>query len=322
MRAGDVKEEREERRPKDDKGQSKHAASDQTLIVGPAISTSAGEIYEWVPCAENLPNYPTIAFFGKRRTGKSTSGMNIMFHAMRDIPFGIVMSNTAYAGYFEKFVPKRFIVQGLRQDVLTWLVKRQKRLIRKYGIEDKKKVGAFIILDDVIADQKAMRWNVNLNSFFVEGRHLGITVLIMSQYVKGVGPMIRGNCDYIVLQPIYNQTQRQTLWEMEAAFLEKKQWYALMDEVIKRENLPGNTAQQPKKKVRVMLLACFEDTASPQEKIFWWVPKCTDELGKFKLCHPKYWEQSELEGIHDEPDSRPDRIGITDAAMAMRHLFS
>lgn len=33
----------------------------------------------------------------------------------------------------------------------------------------------------------------------------------------GIGPMIRGNCDYIFLQPIYNATQRQTLWDLEAA---------------------------------------------------------------------------------------------------------
>ncbi len=131
---------------KDQDGNANH--SEQTLILGGTIPTCCGPIYEWKPVPENLPNYPTIAFFGKRRTGKSTSGLNIMFHAMQDIPFGIVMSNTAYAGYFDDFIPKRFIVQGLRQDVLTWLTKRQKRLIRKYGIDAKEKVGAFIILDD------------------------------------------------------------------------------------------------------------------------------------------------------------------------------
>ncbi len=143
----------------------------------------------------------------------------------------------------------------------------------------------------------------------------------MSQYVKGVGPMIRGNCDYLCLQPIYNVTQRQTLWEMEAAFVEKKVWYQLMDEVITRTNLPGNTAQEPKKEVRVMIVACFEDTATVDEKIFWWKPVCTDDLGPFKLCHPKYWEHEALETFKDDPDSRPDRIGITDTLLAMKHLL-
>lgn len=54
---------------------------------------------------------------------------------MRDIPFGIVMSNTTYAGYWDKILPERHIVQGLRQDVLDWLVQRQKKAISKYGIK-------------------------------------------------------------------------------------------------------------------------------------------------------------------------------------------
>ncbi len=28
--------------------------------------------------------------------------------------------------------------------------------------------------------------------------------------------MVRGNCDYLFLQPIYNKTQRDTLWDLEA----------------------------------------------------------------------------------------------------------
>lgn len=72
-------------------------------------------------------------------------------------------------------MPKKFIVQGLRQDVLEWLVTRQRTLISKFGgvngMSDKQKemVRAFIILDDVIADQKTIRWNADLSRFFVEG---------------------------------------------------------------------------------------------------------------------------------------------------------
>ena len=96
------------------------------------------------------------------------------------------MTGTAYAGYWDQFVPKQFIVQGFREDVLTWLINRQKRLIEKFDIDDPR-VAAFIILDDVIGDQKQMRWTASLNDFFVQGRHLALQVHICSQYVKGVG---------------------------------------------------------------------------------------------------------------------------------------
>jgi len=70
-----------------------------SIRTGPQVlNTVAGPIREWLPCAENLPNHATMAFFGKRRTGKSTSITNVAFHCCKDIPFGLVMSDTAYAG--------------------------------------------------------------------------------------------------------------------------------------------------------------------------------------------------------------------------------
>lgn len=162
------------------------AVEAQTFTSQGCLKTVVGDIEEFQPIPEEIPMHPTIAAWGKRRTGKSTTFMNYAFHLMQDIPFGIVMSNTAFAGYWTQFVPRQFIFQGLREDILLKLVARQKALINEdeQALNDPKNA-AFIILDDVIADQKAIRWGVDLNSFFVEGRHLGITVLIASQYMKG-----------------------------------------------------------------------------------------------------------------------------------------
>lgn len=67
-------------------------------VPGGEIPTIVGPISQWAPVIENLPNNPTCVFFGKRRTGKSTTITNLAYHTMRDIPFGLVMSNTTYAG--------------------------------------------------------------------------------------------------------------------------------------------------------------------------------------------------------------------------------
>lgn len=153
-------------------GKQTYAHSDRrnsSIEVGPkTIATVAGPINEWACKPENLPNHPTMAFFGKRRTGKSTTITNIAYHCCQNIPFGIVMSDTAYAGYWEKILPKRHIVQGLRQDVLDWLIQRQSAAVAKYGVKDPR-IAAFVILDDVIADQKTIRWSADLARFFVQG---------------------------------------------------------------------------------------------------------------------------------------------------------
>lgn len=66
----------------------KHASMRTT---GKTINTIVGPISEWDCCPENLPNHPTMAFFGKRRTGKSTTITNIAYRCCKDIPFGLVV---------------------------------------------------------------------------------------------------------------------------------------------------------------------------------------------------------------------------------------
>ena len=79
--------------------QRKTELANASIQMGPTVlKTVAGDIFEWLPVPENLPRHPTMAFFGKRRTGKSTTITNIAFHCCQNIPFGIVMSDTAFAG--------------------------------------------------------------------------------------------------------------------------------------------------------------------------------------------------------------------------------
>lgn len=52
--------------------------------------------------------------------------------------------------------------------MLDWLIQRQKKAVAKYGVKDPR-IAAFIILDDVISDQKVIRWSADLARFFVEG---------------------------------------------------------------------------------------------------------------------------------------------------------
>ena len=47
-------------------------------------------------------------------------------------------------------------------------MQRQKKLVAEYGVKDPR-IRAFIILDDVIADQKTIRWSADLARFFVLG---------------------------------------------------------------------------------------------------------------------------------------------------------
>ena len=83
------------------------------------------------------------------------------------------------------------------------LVERQKKLIADWkekhpkecaenpdAYKEADELRAFVIFDDVISDKVAMQWNEFINSFFVEGRHLCISVFITTQHVKGIGMFV------------------------------------------------------------------------------------------------------------------------------------
>lgn len=270
-------------------------------IIDP-IQTAAGSIGKWIPDIQHLPKSPSIVAFGKRRTGKSFSLRWIMYNCFRHIPFGCVFSHTSFDGFWQKYVPERFVFQGLPEHRLNALMDRQKKKIKKFRKEhpdgdptDDPGLQTFVVLDDVIADKVAMMWNTNINSLFVEGRHLCITVLITSQHVKGVGPLIRGNMDLVVLQPIFAREARQTLADLYGGYMDRNDFFDLMDCVVLDENLPGSTPQQPKKRVRTMIINDFENTTDPQIKFKWLE---SEDPGDFKLCHPDYWKETIDETIN------------------------
>jgi hypothetical protein len=92
--------------------------------------------------------------------------------------------------------------------------------------------------------------------------------------------------------------------------MEKDQWSQLMDEVIVRENLEGNTAQDPKKKVRIMVCADFEDSSIPEEKFYHWSPVHMDDLPAFKLCHPKYWKVTPKESQFGKQNTKKPPLSL------------
>jgi hypothetical protein len=291
-------------------------------IIDP-IETCVGPIGKWIPKLENLPHAPSIAAFGKRRTGKSFTFRWIMYNCFRHIPFGVVFSHTSFNGYWQKYVPPKFVFQGLPEHTLKALTDRQRKLITKFRKEhpgkdpkEEPSIQAFVILDDVVADKVAMMWNTQINSLFVEGRHLCITVLITTQHVTGVGPMIRGNCDLVILQPIFAKDARDTLAKLYGGHMEKDHFYEMLNEVVLDENMPGSTPQEPKKHVRTLVINDFENTIDPQIKFKWLE---SEDPGDFRLCKPEYWKedidtQIQMSNQSDVPD-------VIDELDEVRSLF-
>jgi hypothetical protein len=311
-------------KPKDDKG--KEEADSDTIGVYTAINPiqvsvtlKTGEniafpVGQFLPSPQVFPMHPAVSLFGKRRTGKTFTLRWWMYNAFRDVPFGVVFTNTRVNGFWQTYVPGYLVFQGLPMDKMDVLIRRQKNLIEKWKHDNPEKskespdaykevpeLRAFCIFDDVISDRTAMQWNKDIATFFVEGRHLCISVFITTQHVKGIGPMLRGNLDVVCIQPMFQREARQVLADLYGGFLDREVFQEMMDQVILDEALPESTPQDPKKYVRTLIVNDYENTIDPVVKFKWGEAENPDDMEPgWRLCDDAYWKKQDNQ-LHAAP---------------------
>lgn len=167
-----------------------------------------------------------IAFLGQRRTGKSFAARAIIYALREHLPCGVVLTNTKFNGFWQKHMPEKSVIPLKHLDeTLAAVFRRQERL---RAARDAKKLPdglnpwMFIILDDWVTDVKNARHNPDVNRLFMEGRHLLIFVIAISQYPKAIGTYIRNNADYVFIFRQNSAVQEASLWEDHMGFTDKK----------------------------------------------------------------------------------------------------
>jgi hypothetical protein len=62
----------------------------------------------------------------------------------------------------------------------------------------KKNKNVLIILDDAVADSD-MHYQKGLKILYARGRHINISVIVTTQYINSISPLMRSNSDYVFL---------------------------------------------------------------------------------------------------------------------------
>jgi hypothetical protein len=235
------------------------------------------DIQEFNP--EEIKLDATIVAVGKRRTGKSWIFRNLMYLMRDKIPAGIVISQTDELNKFwRQYIPAKYIYPKYEPAILDTVFKRQKKILNDRGLTDEekeKKAPFFVLLDDVISDQR-LKYDSNLMELFVAGRHYKLFVLITTQYAKAITPTIRGNTDYCFMLKCMQKVQRECLWENYADFLTRDAFNQILDAYTEEnETLVINT--------------CTDTGKDQISMMSWW--KAQDP-GKFKCGSKEYWESS------------------------------
>lgn len=159
-----------------------------------------------------------VVLLGKRRTGKSTLIRDIMYYH-RDIPVGTVISGSESSSpFYQRMVPKLFIHDEYKPEIVENLLKRQKIICEKYNKEvalyGKTSLDprAFLIMDDCLHDNCWKR-DKNIKFVFMNGRHRKVLFFLPMQYPLGVPPELRTNVDFTFILRENNYSNRKRIYD-------------------------------------------------------------------------------------------------------------
>jgi len=155
---------------------------------------------------EDFCENPSIAIIAKRGSGKTILCRYLLkyFLEKAKVPAGIIISPTDKLNKFygQKF-PDTFIHSKYKPIITENLLYRQEEIKNKRM--EKKKYGkkvdhrCVLLMDDCLGKAAEWKKDENLQELLLNGRHYGITYMITLQDPLGVGPLMRGNFDYVFI---------------------------------------------------------------------------------------------------------------------------
>lgn len=239
----------------------------------------------------------TIAFVAQRRSGKSVSIKDIMYH-MRNIPIGTVVCPTECVNkFYSEFVPPVLIHDEYTPNIIDNVVKRQIKANRE-NIKRKKKglppidARAFLILDDCMYDNSWVK-DTNIRFLLFNGRHVNLLFMITLQYIMGMPPSFRTQFDYVFIyrEPILNNRKRifDNFCGMFPSF---DVFCQVMDQV---------TADY-----HCLVIDRTSKSNKLEDQVFWYKTDL-EEMPSYKTCNVNLWELSAAdENNSDEDDDEGD----------------
>ena len=238
-----------------------------------------------------------VVLIGKRETGKSFLVKDLLYHH-QDIPVGVVISGTEGANeFYSKIVPPIFIHHEWRPEIAANFLRRQKKVVMTMKHEEKE-MGmtnidprAFFILDDCLYDNSWTK-NVDVRSFFMNGRHYKMLFVITMQYVLGIPPNLRTNIDYVfILRENYVSNRKKIYDQFAGMFPTFEIFCQIMDQCT--ENYECLVIHNNAKSNKL------------EDQVYWYKAEAHSD---FSLGAPQFWQfhQQHYSDPHIEEDEELD----------------
>lgn len=149
-----------------------------------------------------------ICISAKRASGKSELVKYIITQHSTDFSKIIVISGTEKVNQFYSkihCINPKFIYDKYDSSFIEALIKNMEKVNQGKTKKDKEFKRVLLVMDDVFSSFNAHTEN-SFEKIFTIGRHLGITIIALTQYLMMIPPRCRVNCDWILVSQMNQQS--------------------------------------------------------------------------------------------------------------------
>lgn len=136
-------------------------------------------------------------------------------------------------GFWQRFIPDRFVHEGVQESVLLKFLEFQTPRIKDQHINS----FTFLIFEDCI-DQN-FRYNKEVEKLFYCGRHFDTLALITSQWFTNLHPGVRSNADIVFIFSLQSMREIESVWLQYFGWFPKNEFPALLDRYTGVEMIDG-----------------------------------------------------------------------------------
>lgn len=162
----------------------------------------------------SLARHASIVILGRRRSGKSTFARWLVKNYLMDTyPRVVVMAGNKHcADCWSAVVPPLFCMEK-NIDHLQAIRDYQEKKLRTLGTNDiPTKYDVCIVFDDCGSDKSFMRSNI-MRDLQANGRHYGIAVVVLAQYLVQISSENRDQIDYLAVLHTSNAKNTKRIYE-------------------------------------------------------------------------------------------------------------
>ena len=185
---------------------------------------------------------------GRIRQGKTCNVIALYNYLKKHNKFDkeIIVSGSIHKGVWTKNGAKKYAqFEKLSSEQMKALIEHQKK--------KKKSERILLILDDVLASTDTR--DKEMISMISILRHLNISIVIVSQKIRGIDPIIRSNADLVILHKQSGQSNLETIYnEVLTADVPRREFYNYFNSATDehRAIVINNTATNHEEKIFII----------------------------------------------------------------------